>query len=301
YYSGSQWTNLSNGNTTKGNFSFVDNGNGTITINYSDGTSFTSSDLTGPQGPAGLDGAVGPAGPQGPAGINGTEVSGTSGSIFFAGSDGKITENNSQVFWDNTNNRLGVAINSPSEKLDINGSVRLRSISNAINTDDILAIDASGVLKKSRINYGARWINSNTSTNLNANNTIAPIFGIADYNDDSSNLYIATSTTLTVKEAGRYDIRANLSLEGINSSGNTEQRTNVNARIAVNGTAVGAIGASGYIRWASNQNHSSIHVSEILELPANAVITIITYREANSGTVRFSGTGESSFVINKLR
>ena len=53
YYSGSQWTNLCNGNTTKGNFSFVDNGNGTITINYSDGTSFTSSDLTGPQGPAG--------------------------------------------------------------------------------------------------------------------------------------------------------------------------------------------------------------------------------------------------------
>ena len=78
-------------------------------------------------------------------------------------------------------------------------------------------------------------------------------------------------------------------------------RTNVNARIAVNGTAVGAIGASGYIRFNSSHDHSSVHVNEILQLSANDVITILTYREANSGTVRFSGSGESSFVINKLR
>jgi hypothetical protein len=33
--------------------STTDNGNGTFTLNYSDGTSFTTTDLTGPQGPAG--------------------------------------------------------------------------------------------------------------------------------------------------------------------------------------------------------------------------------------------------------
>ena len=92
-----------------------------------------------------------------------------------------------------------------------------------------------------------------------------------------------------------------MSLIGINSAGNTEVRTNTNARIAVNGVAVGAIGASGYIRFNTNHNHSSIHVSEILNLNANDIITIITYREANSGTVNFSGAGESSFMINKLR
>ncbi|WP_422083883.1 hypothetical protein [Ulvibacterium sp.] len=147
---------------------------------------------------------------------------------------------------------------------------------------------------------GGRWTNSNTSTNLNSNGTVAPIFGTQDYVDDGTNLYQVSGNTLIVKESGRYDIRANLSLVG-NNSGNNRQRTNVNARIAVNGTPIGAIAASGYIRWASGHDHSSIHLNEILQLSANDVVSIITYREANSGTVNFSGTDESSFMINKLR
>lgn len=58
YYNGASWINLCIDNAA-GNFSFVDNGDGTITINYSDGTSFTSSDLTGPQGIPGNDGTNG--------------------------------------------------------------------------------------------------------------------------------------------------------------------------------------------------------------------------------------------------
>lgn len=196
---------------------------------------------------------------------------------------------------------VGVNTNDPTEQLDVNGNARIRTLSNATESDDILAADATGVLQRSKVNYGGRWTNTDTSTNLNNNNTTIPLFGSEDYKDDGNNLYTATSTSLTIKETGRYDIRANLSFVGISSGGNTHQRTNVNARIAVNGTAVGAIGASGYIRWASGHNHSSVHVSELLQLNANDVVTIITFREANSGTVRFSGSGESSFVINKLR
>jgi hypothetical protein len=173
-------------------------------------------------------------------------------------------------------------------------------LDDASSTDNLLAVNATGVLRKSKVNFGGRWTNSNTNTNLNANNTTAPIFGTLDYVDDTTNLYQVSGNTLVVKEAGRYDIRANLSLVGI-SSGGTQQRTNVNARIAINGSPIGAIGASGYIRFASNHDHSSIHVNEILNLNANDVVSIITYREANSGTVRFSGSGESSFVINKLK
>ncbi len=123
-----------------------------------------------------------------------------------------------------------------------------------------MSVDATGVLKRSKVNFGARWLNSNTTTNLNVNNTLAPIFGNLSYRDDGTNLYQSTAaTTLTVVEQGRYDIRANLSLVGIDAAGNTERRTNVNARIAVNGIPVGAIAASGYIRFTDNQyEHSSI-------------------------------------------
>ncbi|MEO1012176.1 MAG: hypothetical protein AAFX53_12770 [Bacteroidota bacterium] len=163
------------------------------------------------------------------------------------------------------------------------------------NAADITALQAS------KTNHGGRWTNSDTTTNLNVNNTIAPIFGSQDYVDGGTDLYEVSGNTLIVKEAGRYDMRANLSLEGASSPNNARQRTNVNARIAINGVPISAIAASGYIRWASNHNHSSLHLNEILELSANDVVTVVTFREANSGAVSFSGADESSFMINKLR
>ncbi len=88
YYTGSQWVDLCNASTPGGSFTFVDNNNGTFTINYSDGTSFTSSDLTGPAGPAGADGAVGP---QGPAGLNGTDgADGVDGAVGPQGPVGPV-------------------------------------------------------------------------------------------------------------------------------------------------------------------------------------------------------------------
>ena len=58
------------GNDGVGVLSTINNGNGTFTINYTDGSSFTSADLTGPQG---AQGPVGPQGIQGPAGADGSD------------------------------------------------------------------------------------------------------------------------------------------------------------------------------------------------------------------------------------
>jgi hypothetical protein len=68
------------GSAGVGIVSTTNNGNGTYTFNYSDGSSFTTGNLTGPmgaigpqglQGPAGPSGAQGATGPIGPAGTNG--------------------------------------------------------------------------------------------------------------------------------------------------------------------------------------------------------------------------------------
>ena len=75
YWDGNSWeassTNGTDGSDGVGITSTVDNGNGTFTLNYSDGSSFTTSDLTGPTG------AIGAQGPQGLPGTNGTN--GTNG------------------------------------------------------------------------------------------------------------------------------------------------------------------------------------------------------------------------------
>lgn len=44
------------------------------------------------------------------------------GSVLFAGTSGQISQNNSQLFWDNINNRLGIGTNAPTGKLYIKQS-----------------------------------------------------------------------------------------------------------------------------------------------------------------------------------
>ena len=228
---------------------------------------------------------------------------GTTGSVFFAGSDGVPTQDNSQLFWDDTNDRLGIGTAVPSQTLDVNGYARVRSMDEAAAADQIVKTDSDGVLHTSKINYGGRWTNTDTSTNLNVNSTVVPIFGSNDYVDDGTNLFEVSGNTLIVKEAGRYDVRLNMTVVGIDDSGLTftEYNTNVNARIAINGTPLGSFAATGLISFDNNNDHSSLHLSDVLQLNANDVISIISYREANSGSVLFYSSGSSSFSINKLR
>jgi uncharacterized protein (TIGR02145 family) len=70
--------------------STVNNGNGTYTFNYSNGTSFTTSNLTGPQGPAGA------TGPQGPAG-NGLNNGTTTNQIMYWNGTAWVTLNPGSV------------------------------------------------------------------------------------------------------------------------------------------------------------------------------------------------------------
>ncbi len=59
--------------------------------------------------------------------VNGTISPGsyTTGSVLFAGVGGAISQDNSQLFWDNTNNRLGIGTTAPSYTFDVNGDVRV--------------------------------------------------------------------------------------------------------------------------------------------------------------------------------
>ena len=59
--------------------------------------------------------------------FSGITLSGlTQGSVLFAGSGGVISQDNSNLFWDDSNNRLGVGINSPAEALDLgSGNLKL--------------------------------------------------------------------------------------------------------------------------------------------------------------------------------
>ncbi|MDC1162348.1 hypothetical protein OAT18_02780 [Tenacibaculum sp.] len=63
------------------------------------------------------------------------EHSGTNGSIFFAGSDGRPTENNAQLRWNNTTNRLSIGTPlSGTNKVTVQGAIRATAFNNASGT-----------------------------------------------------------------------------------------------------------------------------------------------------------------------
>ena len=72
-------------------------------------------------------------------GGTGTTTTFTLGSIVFATPDGVYAQDNSNLFWDATNHRLGLRTTSPTVTLDVNGSAALRqgalTLSNGANSD----------------------------------------------------------------------------------------------------------------------------------------------------------------------
>ena len=62
------------GKAGNGMTSVVDNGNGTLTFTYANGSTYTTPTLSGIQGPAGATGPVGPAGPSGAVGQSAYEL-----------------------------------------------------------------------------------------------------------------------------------------------------------------------------------------------------------------------------------
>lgn len=94
---------------------------------------------TGVAGANGATGAAGPAGATGPTGAAGASgATGATGPI--GGSDGEIIYNNSgvadgsDIFYDDTNNRVGIGTTTPSSKFHVVGQIRASSFSSANGT-----------------------------------------------------------------------------------------------------------------------------------------------------------------------
>lgn len=54
-------------------------------------------------------------------------ISGTAGSALFIDANGNLGEDNTNFYWDNSNNRLGIADNTPTYTFDVTGNVRVTS------------------------------------------------------------------------------------------------------------------------------------------------------------------------------
>ncbi|MEX0275738.1 MAG: hypothetical protein AB3N16_15305 [Flavobacteriaceae bacterium] len=121
YYNGTRWINLCSGAQT---VTFEDNGDGTykLTIEGTEPVTFDGAAETVTTMVDNNDGSYTYTNENGTETVievsGGSDIVGTEGSIFFAGSDGAPTEDNEKLFWDQGNERLRVG--SPNPNLDPN-------------------------------------------------------------------------------------------------------------------------------------------------------------------------------------
>ncbi|HHH53738.1 MAG TPA: hypothetical protein ENK91_08780 [Bacteroidetes bacterium] len=117
----------------------------------------------------------------------------TIGSVPFAGTSGQPDEDNSNFFWDNTNKRLGIGTNTPSESLEINGNMSITGRIRDSNGDfgqpgQVLSSTATGT----------DWINNSyTPTPILTNSPTMRISQTKTITFEGTNFIPSTSISFT--------------------------------------------------------------------------------------------------------
>jgi hypothetical protein len=135
----------------------------------------------------------------------------TQGSILFAGSGGLINQNNSQFFWDNTNNRLGIGTASPSYALDVNGTTRFSGLITGTSGATISGVGGANPLLLTNTDYNTGTstgsamrlrlgsASGNTYSDIQAIMTGGGTLGILALNPSGGNVLIGTTTSAGYK------------------------------------------------------------------------------------------------------
>ena len=82
----------------------------------------------------------------------------TAGSVVFAGTGGILAQDNTNLFWDDSNNRLGIGNAAPAQALHVTGTGRFSAgiRLDTLTTGSVLFSGASGALTQD--NAGLFWM-----------------------------------------------------------------------------------------------------------------------------------------------
>jgi hypothetical protein len=143
----------------------------------------------------------------------------TQGSLIFAGSS-SFAQNNAQLYWDNTNNRLGLGTTTPTTTLDVNGAATIRNGANVVAGGMFVqagpanfasSLIANNITSNAGVNastlYASTTLNTGGTSYLNAlvANTTVQIIGTG-----ASGSYCTGALTV----AGGVGVAGNLNVQG---------------------------------------------------------------------------------------
>jgi len=115
------------------------------------------------------------------------------GSVIFAGSSGQLSQNNSQFFWDNNNARLGIGTTTPAAKLDVNGTLSVRSYATVSASLSVGTFDAPAgpghALFSGKVGIGTHEIDKNIGDKQPQLIVKGNVFGGAFIDEESGYIY----------------------------------------------------------------------------------------------------------------
>jgi hypothetical protein len=194
-------------------------------------------------------------------GGTGTGTAFIAGSVIFAGASGTYSQDNGQLFYDNTNDRLGVGTSTPAQKLDVNGVGRFGSLATKINiglNGDSISSDGDMYVQTSTSNFISLRTNFTEAIRLETNQNVKITNGnvvIATSGkgiDFSATAGAGTSELLADYEEGTWTPTITTSSGTITSYTSSGYYTKIGRQVTLNGlftitnigTGTGSIGIS---------------------------------------------------------
>ena len=170
-------------------------------------------------------------------------TSGTVGRVLFEGT-GNVVQDSANLFWDNTNGRLGIGTSSPSFGLDVNGTARVQNdLTITKNVNGVTAVTASNTTSASGAQSIFSAITNGGTINIGKVSNVYTPYKIISINDGF--IYNATGGDISILNdvtVGRIKFAAgsaSTAQMSIFSTGNVGINTTTDAgyKLDVNGTA----------------------------------------------------------------
>lgn len=215
-----------------------------------------------------------------PQGISGT---GTAGSISFWNGPNSLSAN-TNLFWDNVNNRLGIGSNSPDASVDIEGNIKIAD-----------GTQGPGKVLTSNANGLASWQTMGASSwSVNGNNI---------YSNNSGNVGIGTNNP-----SSKLQVRGDVILSDTsdNTSGNVTIGASINnyknSKLYVKSTlAYGVfIEAPTVSQWGLYLN-GSLYVNGTAAKPGSSTWTVISDERLKSNIKPYTEGLEQVMKINPVK